>query len=179
MPSYGIHLAVAKKYLDVHPEENENDFIQGTLDVDLAEDRIASHYTVNTDHSDLVKFLNGKVDPYSYTSEHTINSSYDRGYFQHLMTDYYFYTEFFDKECLCGIDYDEFKKVMYHDYKSVNRHLVQKYNIEYPEVVKKYNIVSEEDSIAIHNDALDNFIDRVSSIDLDNLYSNFRNQKVK
>ena len=40
-------------------------------------------------------------------------------------------------------------------------------------------IFSEEDSIAIHNDALDNFIDRVGSIDLDNLYSNFKNQKVK
>ena len=45
MASFMIHLAAANEYLKNHDIDNKEDFILGVLAVDLAQDRIKSHYT--------------------------------------------------------------------------------------------------------------------------------------
>lgn len=169
MASYGIHLAIANKYLDKHPEENKNEFIQGTIAVDLAKDKIKSHYTGTTDHSDLRNFLNQKVVLSGYVKEKKLNSSYERGYFQHLITDYYFYTEFFNKNWIESVDYTEFKRVMYHDYSALNNYLIQKYGVQYPSTIENFESIEEEPEI-IKEDAIDKFIEKMSEINLEQIY---------
>ena len=170
MAGYGIHLAIVNKYLEKHPKENKNEFIQGTIDVDLAEDNIKSHYTGTTDHSDLMNFLSQKVVLSGYVKERNLNSSYERGYFLHLVTDYYFYTEFFDENWIKSVDYTEFKRILYHDYSALNSFFIQRYRVKYPlSVVGKIDSNQDEPEI-IKEYAIDKFIEKMSKIDLEQIY---------
>lgn len=110
MASYAIHLAISELYLKKHSDENYEDFITGTIDVDDTEDRIKSHYTGNTDKSNLKRFLTQKVLLDNYVKANSIQTSYDRGYFLHLLTDYYFYNGYFNEEWIINTEYPEFKR---------------------------------------------------------------------
>ena len=44
MPCIAIHLAVAKKYLEKHPDENYNEFILGTIAPDITLDDVNNIY---------------------------------------------------------------------------------------------------------------------------------------
>ena len=49
MPSLDIHIAIARKYLNKYDDIiNKNEFIRGNLEPDLVDDRIVSHYTIET-----------------------------------------------------------------------------------------------------------------------------------
>ena len=78
MASFMIHLAAANEYLKNHDIGNKEDFIQGVIDVDLAQDRIKSHYTKYTDKTDLLKFLSGKVSLEDYLNENAVDTDFDR-----------------------------------------------------------------------------------------------------
>lgn len=170
MAGYGIHLAIANKYLEIHPNENKDEFIQGTIDVDLAKDRIKSHYTGTTDYSDLMHFLDQKVVLSGYVKERKLKTSYERGYFLHLVTDYYFYTEFLDKNWIQSVDYTEFKRVMYHDYSALNNFFIQRYGVQYPPAVIEKIESNEDRPEIIQEDAIDKFIEKMSKIDLNQIY---------
>ena len=170
MASYGIHLAIANKYLEKHPKENLNEFIQGTIAVDLTKDKIKSHYSGTTDHSDLINFLNQKVVLSDYVKEKKLNSSYERGYFQHLITDYYFYTDFLDKNWIESVDYTKFKRVMYHDYSALNNYLIKKYGIQYPSSIIGFLDNIEEEPEILEECAIDKFIEKMSELNLEQIY---------
>ena len=168
MASFMIHLAAANEYLKNHVIDNKDDFILGVLAVDLAQDRIKSHYTKYTDKTDLLEFLSGKVSLEDYLVENTVKTDYDRGIFFHLVTDYEFYTSFLNKEKLKSLDYTTFKEYIYHDYESINNHVKSKYGIVLPESIKKYDISNGDDNCyLIDRNELDNFITSLGCINLD------------
>ena len=147
MASFMIHLAAANEYLKNHDIDNKEDFILGVLAVDLAQDRIKSHYTKYTDKTDLLKFLSGKVSLEDYLHENNVDTDYDKGIFFHLITDYEFYTNFLNKEKIERLDYTTFKEYIYHDYESVNNHVKSKYGVILPEKIKKYDYTSYDDDV--------------------------------
>ena len=77
MASFMIHLAAANEYLKNHDIDNKEDFILGVLAVDLAQDRIKSHYTKYTDKTDLLKFLSGKVSLEDYLHDNNVDTDYE------------------------------------------------------------------------------------------------------
>ena len=171
MASYAIHLAISELYLKKHSDENYEDFITGTIDVDDAEDRIKSHYTGDTDKSNLKRFLTQKVLLGDYVKANSIGTSYDRGYFLHLLTDYYFYNSYFDEAWINSTEYPEFKRILYHDYHILNGYWTPKYNLKYPSRLKQSDYSAEEGVTEVLTpESIDQFIAFMSEIDLDKIY---------
>ncbi len=57
MPSFLIHIAVAKQYLKNHKEYDEKEFIKGTIAPDLIEDKTRSHYGKQSSESNVEAFI--------------------------------------------------------------------------------------------------------------------------
>lgn len=146
MPSFTIHLAVAKKYLERHPEENKEQFYNGVIDPDL-KDKTTSHFGPNSSNVDLNK----------YCQEVGLTTSYDRGYFMHLLTDDLFYNKFLNR----------FSEEIYNDYDKINKALIEKYNLQIPEKVReKVKFTSGETKI-LDLETVCKFIDAVGSLELE------------
>ena len=168
MPGFTIHIAVAKQYILKHKLEikNEKEFIKGVLAPDMneemnniAENKSKTHYgewgnyrvTTNID-----EFLNdSKID---------MEQDYWKGYFLHLLTDYYFYNKHFQKELEeIAKNHDKF----YHDYDCLNKALKEKYNIEILENIKKYmNIYNNEEPKYLKESNLIDFIEEISNMNI-------------
>ena len=174
MPSFGVHLAIANKYLEKN-NDNKEEFIKGTISIDLAEDKEKSHFADTTlPKTDLKKFISGRVILKDYIKENSINNSYERGGFLHILTDYYFYTSFFDDIDLNFTSYEVFKTTLYNDYALVNEHLKERYSIEFIEEIKNFDLTKEGSPILLKIDILDEFIDRMSNLNLDDLYNEYK-----
>ena len=112
MPCLAIHLAVAKRYLETHKDENEDDFILGTIapDIDMINidkyingvnsDKNSHHFGRNADTSSLVAYSKSKVDFKLFFEQNDLTSSFLRAYFLHLICDYYFFGEYIPKDIL-------------------------------------------------------------------------------
>lgn len=150
MPSYVIHLAVAKIYLSCHTEENEEEFIQGTIAPDLLE-KPQSHYGEATSSPDLEQFKSARG----------LVTSYDRGYFLHLKTDLLFYQELITPK--------KISEEIYEDYNRMNRSLMQRYVLEIPEAVRKYVEFREGETVKLHEHMAVDFINTVGNLELEEL----------
>ncbi len=171
MAGFTIHLAVGVQYIEKHKNEieNEQEFIKGIIAPDLNEtmtdiekDKSKSHYGKWGSYNyciDFNKFLDNKtVD---------IKKDYFKGYFLHLLTDYYFYKIDFLNECTRIIKCND---TFYHDYDCLNETLLKKYSkIDKYELnsIKKYmNILKEEPKYLKFNKII-NFIEKISSFDIE------------
>ena len=152
MAGYIIHIAIAKKYLEEHPLENEEEFIQGVIFPDKTDDKKKTHYGKSPAYTNLKTFLeNNKLD-----------TSFKRGHFMHLITDYLFYNYYLESFS---------KKYIYHDYDVLNKELIKKYEIKIPENVKN-DIFFETGTTHILNMELAcKIIDEISQVDLEQAQS--------
>lgn len=166
-----IHLAIAKQYLKKHKEINYDKFIAGTLYPDAAEDNDLSHYTNKNRGKDNVSHVRGKVNLYSFLSNHNNLDDFELGWFLHLITDYLFFEECFTTEYLLKNSYESFCKDLYFAYSCLNTYLSEKYQIveedykSYPSEL--YPGITYQECILPQN-LINNFIKRVSSINIDN-----------
>lgn len=149
MPGYVIHLAVAEEYLRKHSNKKEdyNEFIEGVIFPDSVKDKSETHYGEKSSLSNLVEFL----------KKHTIDNSFERGYFLHLLTDYLFYNRYID--CI--------SEKIYNDYDVLNDRLINKYNVVLPEKVKNLVFSKEGKLIILSMDLVDKLVDEISNMDLD------------
>lgn len=150
MPGYVIHLAVAEKYLEKHPNkaENYNEFIEGIIFPDGVQDKSKTHYGNGSSNSNLPKFL----------KEHTLKNSFERGYFIHLLTDYLFYNKYIDT----------FSKDIYNDYDILNKTLIDMYHITLPDKAKKHVFFKDSGSLKILSlNLVNSLIDEISDLDID------------
>ena len=168
MASSAIHLAAANVYLKKHDIKNREDFLMGVISVDIADDKFKSHYTKSRDTSDLLKYLEGKVQLNEFLNENSLDSDYNKGRYFHLITDYEFFNGFLDKEKLSKLDFITFKKQLYHDYGAINLDVKEKYNVVFPDVIKKDDGTNgEKECYLIDQDRLDSFLETLGSIDLE------------
>lgn len=177
MASYTMHLAIAKMYLKTH-KENEEDFYKGTIDVDDVLDKAITHYSTNSNETNAKKWLESKVGLKKYIEEHSIKTSYDRGYFLHLLADYYLYNCYFDDNMLKSMENSEYTVHLYHDYDILNGHLIKKYDIEKPKRLKERFFATYEGDLEMMTyESVDQYIDFISKLDIDELYSKIKNSE--
>ena len=169
MPGFTIHIAIAKKYAKKHPSEikNEDEFIKGVIAPDMnekldgpAEDKSKNHYgkwgryEVETH---LNEFLND--------AEIDIEQDYWKGYFLHLLTDHYFYNKekYFKKEHQEMVaNNDRF----YYDYDCLNKMLIEKYEINILDNIKKYMNMYDGEPKYLKEEKIIDFIEEISNMDI-------------
>lgn len=180
MACLSLHLAIAKKYLEQHKNLNYEDVMKGTLYPDVVKEDDKTHYTEKNRGSDNVSHVRGKVNLYNFLKDHSKLNDFELGWFLHLVTDYLFFEECFTKEYLLSKSYEEFCKELYHAYYCVNLYMEEKYNVnkedfkEYPS--EYYPGIPYEDCI-LPKEMVDNFIKRVSSIDLEKYIEKIKDKK--
>ena len=179
MPCLAIHLAVAKKYLEKHTEENHDEFILGTIapDIDLpnieqyingvSSDKNSHHFGTNYKTDSIIEYMKKKVDFNLFFESNDINSSFLRAYYLHLLCDYYFFGEYISDKKLQNISFMDVVKIGYNDYDLITPILIEKYDLEIPFQIKDIISRKGEGKIQILNETtIDKFINEMASIDL-------------
>lgn len=161
MPGYVIHLAVAEEYLKKNTDKKEdyNKFIEGVIAPDDVEDKSLTHYGKTS----------SKTNLYEYLKENKVNTSYDRGYFLHLLTDYLFYNKY--------LEY--FSKDIYNDYDILNSYLIPKYNIKIPEKVKNRASFKKGATKILSEKLVDKIINEISDYDIDDTIMQIKEDPIK
>lgn len=179
MPCLAIHLAVAKKYLEKHPEENKDDFILGSIapDIDLPEinnyingvsdDKNSHHFGLNYQTNDLIEYMKKKVDFSLFFAQNDINTTFLRAYFLHLLCDYYFFGEYINDKKIENLSFVDAVKIGFNDYNLITPKLIEKYNLEVPDLIK--DIISGQgigEIRLLDESTVDRFIDEMANINL-------------
>lgn len=170
MASPVMHLAIAKKYLDNNKNINVQEFIKGTLYPDATHDKDKTHYTKLSRGKDVISHLNGKVDLFKFLKEHESLNDFETGWLLHLVTDYLFFDECFNKKYLENICYEDFCKDLYYAYDCLNLYLEKKYNITkdyYKDYPNEYYPGRGYKKCILSKEEIDKFIEHVSSINLE------------
>ena len=149
MPGYVIHLAVAEEYLKKHKQKREeyNEFINGVIFPDSIKNKQETHYGEKSSLSNLYEFL----------KSNKLDTSFNRGYFLHLLTDYLFYNKYID---IMSND-------MYNDYDILNKILIEKYKVKLPETVKSSVFFKDGELVILSLELIERMIDDISDMDLD------------
>ncbi len=193
MPGFNIHLAIGKRYIEKQKNKkdvikNENSFYNGLVAPDLVNDKKISHYTTETNKNNLEKYLLGKVRLDLYLKDNKVETDFEKGVFLHLLTDYLFFNEFFEKEFIKNIDYQDFVRDLYYSYEMTNEYLNKKYNIDFSifgdrlekNIRKNKKEKKLEDSdlkekkLIFSEKDLDEFIEKISSINIKELENEIR-----
>lgn len=151
MPSLVMYLAIAKKYMEKHPEENEEEFIEGILAPDrkrnLRAEKDRLHYGESSHRPDLNR----------YCQEEGLESSYNRGYFLNLLTDYLFYNRYLQ----------EYSADIFYDFKRMNKRIEDKYDVHVPEGLESRMHYEDGELKSVNEESVYKFIDTVGSLDLE------------
>ena len=193
MPGFNIHLAIGKRYIEKQKNKkdvikNENSFYNGLVAPDLVTDKKISHYTTETNKNNLEKYLLEKVRLDLYLKDNKVETDFEKGVFLHLLTDYLFFNEFFEKEFIKNIDYQDFVRDLYYSYEMTNEYLNKKYNIDFSifgdrlekNIRKNKKEKKLEDSdlkekkLIFSEKELDEFIEKISSINIKELENEIR-----
>lgn len=170
MASPAIHLAIAKKYIERHNYLDYKEVMRGVLYPDAEENSIELHYPKSPIIDKLAIGVYNKVDLYAFLKEHPKLDDFKLGWFLHLVTDYIFFLECFTSDYLQNITCEEFCKEVYHAYDCLDSYLFAKYHIiekdfeAYPN--ERYPGIPFEECL-LSKELIDNFITRVSSIELE------------
>jgi len=146
MPGYVIHLAVGKVYEKNNKIEDIPSFERGIIAPDLALDKSKSHYGPYSSRPDLNRFLRMQG----------ISSSYQEGYFLHLVTDFLFYNKFLTS----------WDSAIYEDYDRSNARIMCKYGIVIPEEIQRTIQFKEGTLRFFQEEELYGFIDLVGKINI-------------
>ncbi len=179
MPCLAIHLAVAKKYLEKHPEEDKEDFILGTIAPDInmpdinkyingvKEDKNSHHFGLNYKTENIIEYMKKKVDFNLFFKYNNINTSFLRAYFLHLLCDYYFFGEYINDERLIGLSFKDAIKIGFNDYNLITPILILKYELDVPEQIKSIIMDKGQGKMKLLNENLVyKFIDEMADVDL-------------
>ena len=168
MASFAIHLAIGQEYLKKHDEKNTQEFTEGNIAPDLAQNKVEAHYGKIT----------AKPNLYEYIQQNEVESSFNRGYFLDLLTDYLFYNHLINIDTVVEkIGVDKWKELLYNDYNVINDIVLNVFHVEVPEKVKKYMRSSDGKLYLFTQESLTNFIKEISGIDLDEIISKVKSGK--
>jgi hypothetical protein len=152
MPSLVMYLAIAKIYLEKHSEENEEEFMKGILAPDIKRnlkvEKAKLHYGEQSSH---------RPDLNRFYQERGLDSSYNRGYFLNLLSDYLFYNKFLQ----------EFSISIFHDFRKMNKRIKEKYKIDLPQELEGRVRFEVGHLSSIEEESVYKFIDSVGQLDLE------------
>lgn len=161
MAGYVIHIAIAQEYLKKNNiKDQNNEFINGVIAPDLTKIKSETHYGEKPPKTNLKKFL----------MSNNIDTSYQKGFFLHLITDYLFYNKYLEYYT---------KEQLHHEYDLLNDYIIEKYKIRIPQQVQN-QIFSEQGTPQILTKQLvDKFIEEISSINLQQVKKEVQEQPEK
>ncbi len=149
MPGYVIHLAIAEEYSKKHIIQDYEEFIEGVIFPDSVKDKSETHYGPKSSKSNLYDFL----------KENNIDTSFKKGYFLHLLTDYLFYNKY-----IHVISND-----IYNDYDILNKKLIEKYNVKIPSKIKNQVFFKEGELVILSLEIIDKLIFEISNMELNEI----------
>lgn len=170
MPGFIIHLAITNRFLEKHKNEikDKNKFSEGSLAPDLIcldnkeISKDITHYgrwggwSKGSNQINLNKFLEDKkVD---------LSDDYWKGYFIHLLTDFYFARKYFIEEIRNAI---KNSNTFYNDYYYINNTLINNYHIKKIDKIEKYLECREGIPKYFKIEKVIDFIEKMASIDID------------
>ncbi len=162
MPCLAIHLAVAKKYLELHKEEfpdkkSQEEFLLGSIAPDVGSENINGlingleeyntgedsaeisarknnrHFGLNFKTDDMIEYMKKKVDFHRFFEANPeINTPFLKAYFLHLLCDYYFFGEYITSEKLQNLSFQQIAQMGYNDYDLITPILIEKYHLSIP-----------------------------------------------
>ena len=144
MASKTIHMAIAKKYCELHPEENYKDFLIGSNLPDITENKNQTHFGTIAPCSTYWEYAKNKVDLKRVVENINLENSLNRGVFMHLVCDYVFFNDgklFIDPKSLSTKKASELREVCLSDFDNLTGRIVDKYKIdlnEMPEYLRKF-----------------------------------------
>ncbi len=177
MASPAMHLAIAKKYIERHNNLNYKEFIKGTLYPDAETNNIKLHYPKSSIMGEFAIGVYDKVNLYAFLTDYPKLNDFELGYFLHLVTDYLFFHECFTRDYLMNTKCEQFCKELYHAYDCLDSYLFAKYHItkeDYKAYPSEYYPGIPYEECLLSKDFVDNFIKRVSYIDLDKFINKIR-----
>ena len=172
MAGFAIHLAVGEQYIKKHKDEikNEKEFIKGIVAPDLNEKMTDIEKNKSKSHYGEWKKYNSttNIEQFLIDKEVNIREDYWKGYFLHLLTDYYFYNIDFLKE---SKEIEKAEDSFYYDYDCLNQNLIEKYKINnrinQVLIVKKYmNMILGNPEYLDINKVI-GFIEKLSDFDIE------------
>ena len=161
MPGFTIHLAVGKRYIEKHENEitNTQDFIKGIIAPDLNEnfteiekDKSKTHYGEWGHYS-----INTNINEFLRDKKVNTDLDYWKGYFIHLLTDYYFYNIDFKNEHEQIVkNNDKF----YYDYDCLNKKINDKYHTEIYKIksIERYMNITQDEPKYLKQEKVINFM---------------------
>lgn len=178
MPGFNIHIAVAKQYMKKHEGEikNEKEFLDGTIRPDMEEDLVQICKDKTKTHYGNLGYKNDgtfetNFDEFLEDEKVDISKDFYKGYLLHLLTDYYFYNKYFNKELLEVIKNND---LFHYDFDCTNKMLEDKYDIVLSDNLKKFTGYSDGKPKYINPKKLLDFIEEVSSISLEKQIKSIR-----
>lgn len=123
MASLMIHLLIGEQYCKKNNIIDKENFINGNLSPDKANDKKISHYSFDVQPKNYTEILKYKVNLVDFCQKNNLVDDYTKGIFLHLITDFLFYNkylieiEYFKKQLnspakhLNSIIYDEYGRV--------------------------------------------------------------------
>lgn len=168
MAGLTIHIAITKEYLRKNGDniKEKEDFYRGTIAPDfnektmeLEKDKSRTHYGTwgnGNVELDIKKFLQ---DP-----KVKIEQDFWKGYFFHLLSDYYFYHVYFKEE---HDEAAENGERLYHDYDCLNKVLLNKYEIVPVECLDKWMRIVEGKTKYLKQEKVIQFIEEIASINIE------------
>ena len=178
MASALIHLAIGMKHINIFEIENKKEFLDGCIAPDIIglqgkEQKYKAHYSEERDNITTVKeMFASKTNLYNFLKENDINSDYNKGYFLHLIGDYYFFNYFLYKPEL--EDRKISFKEIYKDYERVAKKVREKYNVD-DSNTPWHNKSEEGNPIYFTLNGIFDFIEKCGKIELNELKNTILN----
>ncbi|MBQ9790992.1 MAG: hypothetical protein IJW28_00230 [Clostridia bacterium] len=184
MASFSFHLLIAEEYLKLHSVSNEIEFIEGSFAPDMTEDKSATHYSTYNNSASYTTNLKNKVNLSKYVKENDINTSFKKGEFLHLFTDYVFYTQYMIKldsyKKLSSKTNTQLNNLLYKEYDRLTHWLRDNYTLKHFNMIPEKFANIEYDDMTIFDDkSLKRLINYLVDVDLDRMYNIIKNTKGK
>ena len=168
MPGFVIHIAIAKQYIKKHKNEikDEKEFIKGIIKPDLNEEfteviknKSTTHYGAWGNYE-----ITTNIDQFLKDEKVDIKNDYWKGYLLHLLSDHYFYNIDFNEEMKQIIENND---KFYYDYDCLNKTLINKYEIEQMQNIKKYMNFFDGEPKYLKIDRIIRFIEKISDFNIE------------
>ena len=177
MASLAMHMAIAQEYCKKHNNVNFTEFLRGSLQPDLEQDKNKSHYTQHAKIKTIKDFVEYKVGLAEYVNDHKLTNDYEMGEFLHMLTDYLFYnflcnTELFKKSGLN--DLQQTGQAVYKDYDKVSLIVQKKYKLNLEFLPEFARTVLDEKPKLMHEKDITDFIDYCINLDLTKEYEKIK-----
>ena len=167
MASLAMHYAIAKEYCKENKNVDFAEFVCGSLQPDLVQDKNKSHYTIPSKTQTIEEIVKNKVNLAECVKNTTLDTDFDKGVFLHLLTDHLFFSEL--QKILKKINIDDLSQavsLVYKDYSSTNSFLAKKYNFDLMCLPKIGRTVSGQKPMLMNENEITNFIERCAKLDI-------------